>query len=90
MSLLFLNGEVITRLERGGPLAYPVFPTNRENHSLIEILLSHLALIQGQNQLGINLQSTRPASEAWVQVREVELLVEETLTVTHKTISSPI
>jgi hypothetical protein len=72
---LYLNGETIPRIERGGWPSYPVFPTDRVNCSRIEIPLSHLALVRGQNMLGISLQSTRPTSEAWVHVREVELLV---------------
>jgi hypothetical protein len=72
---LFLNGEVIPRIESAGRKHYPVYRSGKQNVSQIEIPLSQLKLVQGVNQLGMSLESARPCAEAWVAVREVELLV---------------
>ena len=72
---LYLNGEVIPRIETAGKGRYPVYHSGKENFNQIEIPLSHLKLVRGENHLGRRIESTRPYGEAWVAVREVELLV---------------
>jgi hypothetical protein len=72
---LFLNGELIPRIRSAGREYYPVYPSNQENVSQVEIPLSHLKLVRGKNQLGMSMRSERPREEAWLRVTEVELLV---------------
>ena len=72
---IFLNAVEVPRLNRGGHEAYPVFPSERQSISFIEIALSQLDLKRGENRIGFSFNSERTTND-WVHIREVEILAE--------------
>lgn len=70
-----INGQVIPRTERAGKRQYLRHSMNQTNFSRFEFSLSGLPLTQGRNEIGVQIRSRRPYSDAWVTLREVELIV---------------
>jgi hypothetical protein len=76
---LTINGKPIPKVEAGGSAEYPRYPTALAKMSRIELSVSTMPLIKGENHLGFRLLAGGPekleVEPGRVAVTEVELFV---------------
>ncbi|MGH9642729.1 MAG: hypothetical protein ACRD3Q_09900, partial [Terriglobales bacterium] len=72
---LRLNGKSIPKPESAGRAEWVHYASKEENTSRFAFPLSQLPLVKGINQLGILLHSSRAYDDAWVTIKEVDVVV---------------